>query len=175
MIEISARLTLVPPKALRTLTLSRVTAWAIASMALLATPCHGQAQRDSLAQGVQPELRWRVEAPLLGTGAALFAIGSGLSITRKVVPPEGLDPNDVSWSLDRRVTGQRSTRADNQSDHFRNAALAYPLVLAFASQPSGTRVSGTLKRSVMYVEAIGIAEGITAIIKGSADRARPFN
>ncbi len=150
-------------------------AWAVASIALLAVPCQALAQSDSLARGVQPELKWRVEAPLLGAGAALFAVGNGLTITRKVVPPEGLDPSDVAWSLDRRVTGQRSTTADNQSDHFRNAALVYPVVLAFVSQPSATRVTGTLKRTVMYVEAIGIAEGLSTLIKGAADRPRPFN
>jgi len=155
--------------------LPRAAVWAVASLALLAIPCRAQVQSDSLAQGVQPELRWRVEVPILGAGAALYAVGNGLTITHKVVPPEGLDPSDVGWSLDRRVTGQRSTRADTQSDHFRNAALAYPVVLAFVSQPSGARVSGTLKRTVMYVEAIGIAEGLSMIIKGSADRPRPFN
>jgi len=154
---------------------SHAAVWAVASLALLAIPCQAQVQSDSLARGVQPELRWQVEATLLGAGAALFAVGSGLTITRRVVPPEGLDPSDVAWSLDRRVTGQRSTSADVQSDNFRDAALVYPVVLAFVSQPSGTRVSGTLRRTVMYVEAVAIAEGLSTLIKGSADRPRPFN
>lgn len=148
---------------------------AVALLALLGIPCRADAQVDSLAQPVRPELRWQTEAPLIAAGAGLFAVGANLSITHKSVPPEGLDPSDVGLSLDRRSIGENSTHADTQSDYFRNAALAYPLVLALASQPSGARVSGTLRRSIPYAEALLIAEGLSAVIKGSADRPRPFN
>lgn len=72
------------------------------------------------------------------------------------------------------VIGEASTRADTQSDYFRDAALAYPMALAFVSQPSGTRVSGTLRRSLLYAEALLVAQGLSKLIKGATDRPRPF-
>jgi hypothetical protein len=42
-----------------------------------------------------------VEVPLLAAGMTLRVIGKNLSITRKFVPPGGLDPSDVRWSFDR--------------------------------------------------------------------------
>ncbi len=147
---------------------------AVVCLALFGVPYRAQAQSDAPAQSVHPELRWRIEAPLLAAGAALLVVGKNLSVSRKSVPPEGLDPSDVQWSFDRGVIGERSTRADTQSDYFRDAALAYPMTLAFASQPSRTRVSSTLRRSLMYGEALLVAEGLSKVIKGSADRPRPF-
>ena len=147
---------------------------AVVCLALFGVPYRAQAQRDAPAQSVHPELRWRIEAPLLAAGAALLVVGKNLSVSRKSVPPEGLDPSDVQCSFDRGVIGERSTRADTQSDYFRDAALAYPMTLAFASQPSRTRVSSTLRRSLMYGEALLVAEGLSKVIKGSADRPRPF-
>lgn len=154
---------------------SRLRACALVCLALIGFPRGAEAKTDSLAQSVRPELRWRVDAPLFATGAALYAVGSNLNITHKLVPPEGLDPSDVGWSVDRRVIGQRSTHADTQSDYYRDAALVYPILLAFVSEPSDTRVSGTLQRSVLYAEAVLIAEGLSTIIKGATDRPRPFN
>jgi hypothetical protein len=127
-----------------------------------------------VAQPVHPELRWRVEAPLFASGAALLVVGKNLTITRQPVPPEGLDPSDVGWSVDRRVIGEPSTRADINSDYFDVAAVAYPMVLAFVSQPAGSRADGTLRRFVEYSEALMIAEGLSTMIKGLADRPRPF-
>jgi hypothetical protein len=146
----------------------------IACIALLCIPLRAEAQIDSLAQPVHPELRWRVEAPLFASGAALLVIGKNLSITRKTVPPEGLDPSDVGWSVDRRVIGKASTRADANSDNYRDAAFVYPVVLAYISQPAGSRAGGTFRRSVEYSEALMVAEGFTLLLKGLTDRPRPF-
>jgi membrane-associated phospholipid phosphatase len=141
---------------------------------LLALPGGTRAQGEAPSPPVHPKLRWLVDVPLLATGAALLAIGNPLDVTRKVVPPQGLSPSDIHWSLDRNAIGEHSTRADKESDYFRDAAVAYPMVLAFISQPSGMRASGTLRRSIVYVEAIMISEGISSVMKNSADRPRPY-
>jgi membrane-associated phospholipid phosphatase len=147
---------------------------AIVCLAVLFLPGRSNAQSEEPARSVHPELRWLVDAPIVGVGVTLLAIGNPLDVTRKVVPDQGLDPSDIHWSIDRNTVGERSTKADNDSDYFRDAAVAYPLVLAFVSQPSGERLSGTLRRSLVYVEAILVSEGVSAIIKNSTDRPRPF-
>src|SRR2546422_10550968 len=95
---------------------------AVICLSLLGAPCRAQGQSDAPMQSVHLELRLRVEAPLLAAGATLFVVGENLSITHKPVPPGGLDPSDIRWSFDRGAIGERSTRADSQSDYFRDAA-----------------------------------------------------
>lgn len=137
-------------------------------------PPPADVRADSLPASSRPELRWRLDGPLLGAGASLLAVGVSLNTTRKLVPPEGLDRGDVHWSFDRAAIGERSTQAASESDYIRDAVLAYPMAVAFVSQPSETRLSGTLRRSVLYAEAALIAEGIGVVLKNSADRPRPF-
>ncbi len=147
---------------------------AVLSTALLGLPCRIQAQGDAPAPPVRPEFRWIVEAPLLATSATLYAISSQLHVTRKLVPTQGLDPGDVHWSFDRNIIGEHNVRADSDSDYFRDAIVAYPMVLAYFCQPSGERLKGTVQRSFVYAEAILIAEGLSSVIKRTADRPRPY-
>ncbi len=145
----------------------------LACLVLLAAPDRGYAQRAA-PSSVHPEFRVLPDAPKLMTGVALLLASRPLSITRKAVPPAGLDPKTIHWSVDRHALGEASTRADIQSDYVRDAALAYPLILAFASQPAGTRWNGTARRGLVYSEAVMVAEGVAMIIKNVADRPRPF-
>jgi membrane-associated phospholipid phosphatase len=133
-----------------------------------------RAQSDAPTPPVSPELRWKVDAPLLAAGATLLAVGAQLDVAVRDVPPQGLDRGDIKWSFDRNYIGEVSTRADSHSDYYRDAAVAYPMILAFASQPSGTRMSGTLRRSLVYAEAVAVAEGIALVVKRGADRPRPY-
>jgi membrane-associated phospholipid phosphatase len=146
----------------------------VVSMALAAPPCRAQDRNDTRAPAVRPEFRWRVDAPLLGTSAALYAVSSQLHVNRILVPPQGLDPADIHWSLDRNVIGEHNSRADRDSDYFRDAAVAYPMVLAYFSQPPGARQRGTLRRAFVYAEAILVAEGLSSVIKRTDDRPRPY-
>ena len=131
--------------------------------------------RDApLAAPAQPRFRWRLDAPLVGAGASLLVAGQLLDVSSRPVPPGGLDRGDIHWSFDRGVIGERSTRADERSDYTRDAVLAYPLVLAFVSQPSSTRWGGTLRRSAEYGEALLLPEGISVLLKNSIDRPRPY-
>jgi len=133
-----------------------------------------EVRSDAPAPSVRPDFRWRLDGPILGAGAALLAVGHSMNATRRLVPPEGLDRGDVHWSFDRSVIGETDTHAGNESDYFRDAVLAYPVVVSFVSQSPGTRFSGTLRRSVPYAEAMLLAEGISLVLKNSADRPRPF-
>jgi len=129
---------------------------------------------DAAATLMRPELRWLTDAPLLGAGVSLLAVGGAMSTATRFVPPTGLDRGQVHWSFDRAQIGNHDTRANDQSDYTLSAATAYPLAVAFAFQPSGTRASGTLRRSAVYTEAVLIGEGICSVIKKSADRPRPY-
>jgi len=146
----------------------------VVGLVLVGATGPARAQSDAPAPPVSPELRWKVDAPLLTAGATLLAVGAQLKVDIKVVPPEGLDRSNIAWSFDRNYIGEVSTRADSHSDYYRDAVVAYPMILAFASQPSGTRLSGTLRRSVVYAEAVAVAEGISLFVKRSADRPRPY-
>lgn len=129
---------------------------------------------DSAAAAVRPGIRWLPDAPLLVAGLSLAAVGKGMDVTPRHVPPAGLDRGDVHWSFDRSSIGKRDTRALSASDDARDAAVAYPVAVAFFSQPSGTRFTGTLARAVLYQEAMLLAGGTVLLIKGSADRPRPY-
>jgi membrane-associated phospholipid phosphatase len=161
----------VEPSGLRTLV-----PVALVTLAIVFMPCRARTQSDAPAPppAVHPEFRAVLDVPLLASGATLIGISTGMSITRKYVPPEGLDPNDIHWSVDRKSIGEHRPRADTDSDYFRDLTVAYPMVLAFIYQPSGSRISGTLRRSVVYLEAILIAEGVSRIMKKATDRPRPF-
>jgi hypothetical protein len=123
---------------------------AVMCLLLLGPAARAQAQGDVPAPPMHPRSRWLLDAPLLVSGATLLLVSRPLSVTRQVVPPQGLNPNTIFWSFDRSVVGNASTRADRASDYFAGAALAYPMMLAFVSQPSGTRWSGTLRRALVY-------------------------
>jgi len=149
-------------------------ACAIVSLLLLGLVQPSPATPEGGTGAAHPELKRLPDPPLLVTGASLLIASIPIAVTRKPVPAAGLDPRDIRWSVDRRVVGKRSTRADSESDYFHDAAVAYPLALSLAFQPSGTRVRGTLQRSIVYLEAVLISEGIASVIKNTADRPRPY-
>lgn len=162
------------PATLSLVVLNTAVACASVGLAVPAPALASGASGDPPAASVRPELRWGLDAPLLGAGASLLVAGQLLDAATRPVPAAGLDPADVHWSFDRGVIGERSTQADNESNYVRDAALVYPLAVAFISQPPGTRLRGTLRRSAMYGEALLIAEGISLVLKSPIDRPRPY-
>jgi len=126
------------------------------------------------APPVQPELRWTRDAALLGGGAGLVGLAGFIDVSVRPVPSQGLDPGDVRWSFDREQIGRFDTRALDASDVGSAAAMAYPMAVAFACQPPGARIGGTLRRSVVYLESFLVATGVSMIIKNSTDRPRPY-
>jgi membrane-associated phospholipid phosphatase len=119
-----------------------------------------------------PEFRWSLDAPLLVVGAGLALTGGLLTLDRRDVPPEGLDPSEISWAVDRRIVGQTDEGADRASDWTRNAALAFPLVLALASPDD--RWSGLGRRGFVYAQALLLSGGLTTLGKQAFGRPRPF-
>jgi membrane-associated phospholipid phosphatase len=141
---------------------------------MTAAPLAAEPPDGSPASPIRPRYRWSVDAPLAGAAGGLLIVASRLSVSHQVVPPQGLDPATIHWAIDRRVVGKVSERADSDSDYFLVGSLAYPMVLAFASQPSGARLGGTLHRTLEYAEAYALAEGVNTILKSSIDRPRPY-
>jgi len=141
-----------------------------ASTATGATP----AGADSALRPVHPEVRWGKDGWHVAGGVGLIAAAQLLDVSIRFVPPGGLDPADIPWGFDRDQIGKLNTDALDASDIASATSVAYPMILAFASQPSGERARGTLRRSVVYLEAYLLATGTSKLIKNSADRPRPY-
>jgi membrane-associated phospholipid phosphatase len=141
---------------------------------LLGLPGRSRAQSNPAPPPLRPEYRWIFDVPVLTAGAALLIASSTLDAKRRFVPDEGIDPDDIRWSLDRRMIGERSTKADGDSDYFCDIAAAYPMMLAMLCQPAGSRINGTFWRSLEYAESILITGSLSWFIKESAGRPRPY-
>jgi len=135
---------------------------------------HALAGADSVLRPVHPELRWSRDGALVGGGIALLAATQFVNVSIRFVPPEGLDPAGIHWSFDREQIGKLDTRANGASNLASAVSAGYPMIVAFASQPPGERISGTLRRSVVYLESSLLAATMTKLIKNSANRPRPY-
>lgn len=142
-------------------------------IAFLGSPARGQVQSEYVCP--QPKVHWAFDIPMVTGSAALFTAGKIMGVTKKVVPPQGLDPTQIHWSVDRNNLGIISLKANRDSYYFRDAAIAYPVLLAFISQPSGDRMAGTFRHSLVYLETMLFSEGISEVIKSSVSRPRPYD
>ena len=121
-----------------------------------------------------PEFDVRREFALLGVGAGLV-VGSLIVPVEVVdVPAVGLDPTGINWEVDRRVVGNRSLAASEASDWTRNAAMAFPLALAFTFGGAGEDLNRAVRRGIIYGESLGFSLGTTMLAKRLIGRARPY-
>jgi len=104
----------------------------------------------------------------LGSLIAAYAVESGQD---PFTPQEidGLDPADVN-GFDRSATEHWSPSAATASDVLVWSLLAAPLGLAATELKDGQPVT----LGLMYVEALSLAVGTTQLIKGLANRTRPY-
>ena len=121
-----------------------------------------------------PEPRWPRDAIHVAAGAALVAGAELLAVDVRPVPLEGFDRAEIGWSVDRARIGRLDSRAVPASDLASAAVIAYPMVVAFASQPAGERTRGAMRRSVIQLEAHLLAAAATRWLKRSIDRPRPY-
>ena len=121
-----------------------------------------------------PDYRKGREITLSGVGAGALVIGILVSADSRDVPPQGLDPADIAWSVDRGVVGNNSLDADGASDWARNAAVLFPLVLGVAIGQANERWSDFGRRSLVYAETFLISQGVSYLGKTTLGRARPF-
>ena len=140
----------------------------------LTAPARGDSLTVAARSFVHPELRWPMDATLAAAGFTMIAAAELMDTSIRPVPPEGLDPDEIHWSWDRDQIGKLSPQAADASDIASAAAVAYPMAIAFVSQPPGERFSGTLRRSVVYLESFLLATGTSKLIKNSTDRPRPY-
>ena len=128
----------------------------------------------SAAQGPHPEPDVRRDGIHVAAGAALVAGAELLRIDVRPVPAAGFDRAAIRWSLDRDQLGHMEPRAVAASDLASGVTIAYPMLLAFATQPAGERANGTMRRAVVYLESYLLATAATRWLKGSLDRPRPY-
>ena len=122
-----------------------------------------------------PDLRKGREITLSGVGAGLLVTGLLLPANHPPVPPQGSDPSEIAWSVDRNIVGNHSRAADVTGDWTRDAALLFPLGLAFAMGQEGERWHGFSRSSLVWAETILMSQGLTWLGKAIVGRARPFS
>lgn len=121
-----------------------------------------------------PEPRWPRDGIHVAAGAALVGGAELLRVDVRPVPAEGFDRAGIRWSVDRERIGKLDPGAVAPSDVASGAAIAYPMVLAFAMLPAGERTQGAIRRAVTYLESHLLATAATRWLKGSLDRPRPY-
>lgn len=121
-----------------------------------------------------PDYRWRTDGVLVGAGLAVVLVASSLETESVAVPSDGLSPTRVRLGFDRGSIGEKSADADQASNRLRTVALSFPVALRLATTRDQGLVEGPLGASLLYVESMAIAEGLTGILKQVASRPRPY-
>ena len=147
--------------------------WQPAGAVAQGSPGSGSTRAIQL-EGFYPELQKAREIGLAGLGVGLVTAGILLPVDYVDVPLQGLDPGEIAWGVDRDVISNRSSRADVTSDWTRNAALAFPFVLALVTAAPGERWGGFGQRTAVYAETILLSQGSTLLGKAAFGRPRPF-
>jgi membrane-associated phospholipid phosphatase len=125
--------------------------------------------------GALPRLRWGTDGVVGAGSVGAYALSRGIGITRRNVPPQGLDPSNVSLGMDRRIIGRPSTGADKASDVTLVVTMVGAPVLALLTQPGVHGFANVVRRPlVLYGESLLLAEAGSQILKRSVDRPRPF-
>jgi membrane-associated phospholipid phosphatase len=151
---------------------------ALAFLAIaVAGPIQAQAvaRSDSAAStAARPTLHgWR-EAGLSALGTGLLLSGAFADVRLRPVPAEGYDPFGLDLGLDRGAVGDLHTGASRVSDWTRNAAIAFPFAVSFATSSGGSRTSGLGRTAVVHAEAMLISQGLTLLGKRLLGRPRPY-
>ena len=121
-----------------------------------------------------PRLGWLTDGAVTAASLGAYALSRGLSITRQVVPPQGLDPSNLSLGIDRHIIGHPSTGADKASDVTLVATMVGAPILALLTQPGVHGWDVVRRPLVLYGESMLLAEAGSQLLKRSADRPRPF-
>lgn len=130
---------------------------------------------DGVAPSALPRLGWLTDGGVTAASVGGYLVSRGLSITHQLVPPQGLDPANISLGIDRRSIGRPSTGADKASDVTLAAAMVGAPVFALLTQPGVHGFGNVVRRPlVLYGESLLLAEAGTRLLKRSADRPRPF-
>ena len=142
--------------------------------ALAATCMHTPLAAQPPAPPAYPAYHTAKEIAITATGAALLIASQLVSFDPDAVPPQGLDPGGIRWSIDRNTVGNRDQDANVASDWTRVACVALPGVLALAIGPSDERWGRLGRRLPVYAEAFLCTQGLTGLAKRSVARARPY-
>src|SRR5262249_3467228 len=65
--------------------------------------------------GARVRYAWTVDAPVVATGAALLVTGNAIHTDTAVVPPQGLDVDDIHLAIDRHAVHDVDEQADSRS------------------------------------------------------------
>jgi membrane-associated phospholipid phosphatase len=133
-----------------------------------------QAVSTDATPSIYPTFERNREIVIGAIGAGSMAAGFFISTDVQLVPPEGLDPATIRFSVDRDIVGNRSTSAVTASDWARNASLLMPWVMAALTGPGGDRWHEMGPRTLVYAETFFVSMGLTAVGKKAIGRPRPY-
>jgi membrane-associated phospholipid phosphatase len=118
-------------------------------------------------------LHWRTDLSITGLSMTTGSLGWGFGKTVKPFQPAELallDRNDV-FPIDRKATYLFSEKAAHTSDVLFYAATITPFLLL--ADPKIRKEGGVV--SVLYLETLTLASGLTLMTKNLAKRPRPYN
>jgi membrane-associated phospholipid phosphatase len=122
----------------------------------------------------RPEHRWTLDGPLLGASAACYVAALALDADVRPVPAAGLDPAAIRLTIDRDALGNLDPDAYLASNILLSAAIVWPIAFGAASAPSGERWRAAADRTVLFGEALLVANGVVSVLKVGVSRPRPF-
>jgi membrane-associated phospholipid phosphatase len=131
-----------------------------------------EALADSSDAGSAPQFT-RTDWFILGGGAGLALFSHfALNARTRVVPPGGLDPDDIVFALDRDSIHDPNSSALAASDAFLLASLLYPTALSLVTAENGW--DSHLEMWRIQGEALALAMGTATFLKVVASRPRPY-
>jgi len=118
-------------------------------------------------------LHWKTD--LIASGLGLTTGTIGWTLGKKVKPLQAanlalLNRNDI-FPIDRKATYWQSSKANRASDVFFYSATLVPILLL--ADPKIRKEGGVI--TVLYVETLSLAGGLTLMTKNLAKRPRPYN
>jgi membrane-associated phospholipid phosphatase len=122
---------------------------------------------------ITPSLAWPREARLIGEALGESALGEAVSVHKRKIPLLGLERDDLI-PLDLHAVGDHDPRAASWSNHTLAAAIVYPFVVRAVFAAPGTRMRAADSIVVPYIEATGLMEGTTLLLKHAVSRPRPY-
>jgi membrane-associated phospholipid phosphatase len=138
----------------------------------LALPATSDAEPAQVV--AKPELSWRLDGLLVGSGLAAIGFSFALATDDRPVPVDGFPSSDVRLDFDRDAIGKNDANAWTASHVMAGLSLSYPLLLRAAFSEDNERLSSSMNIAVMTLESVVIAQGVGGIVKPLVSRPRPF-
>jgi membrane-associated phospholipid phosphatase len=100
-------------------------------------------------------------------------VARSVEVDLREVPPEGLDPAEISLRWDRDALGDPETGALAPADVFEVGSLLYPPAIALATAGDASFFDAQVRSGWIQVEGLLVAAGTAELLKRLVSRPRP--